>query len=56
MHTCIDNLKLFLSFSTIVATIDLKGLKVIMNIIYGLGLPFIYNLCSTPHVTYYSKS
>jgi hypothetical protein len=56
MHTCIDNLRLLLSFSTIVTTIDLKGLRAIMNIVYGLGLPFIYNLCSTPHVTYYSKS
>jgi hypothetical protein len=56
MHNCIDNLRLLLFFSTIVATIDLKGLRAIMNIVYGLGLPFIYNLCSTPHVTYYSKS
>jgi hypothetical protein len=53
MHTCINNLRLFLSFSTIATTTDLRGLRAIMNIVYGLGLPFVYNLCTTPHVTYY---
>jgi hypothetical protein len=55
MHACIDNFRLFSSFSTIVATIDLGGLMVAMNIVYKLGLLFVYNMCTTPHVTYYSK-
>jgi hypothetical protein len=37
MHICIDNLKLFSSFSTIATTIDLGGLRAAMNIVYKLG-------------------
>jgi hypothetical protein len=32
------------------------GLRATMNIVYGLGLRVVYNLCTTPRVTYYSKS
>jgi hypothetical protein len=35
--------------------LNLGGLRVDVNIVCGLGLSFVYNLCTTPHVTYDSK-
>jgi len=37
VHTYVDNLRLFLFFSTIATTIDLGGLRVIVNIFYELS-------------------
>jgi len=37
VHTYIDNLRLFSSFSTIATTIDLRGLRVTVNIFYELS-------------------
>jgi hypothetical protein len=42
-------------FSPLLPPLILGGLRVAVNIVCGLGLSFVYNLCTIPHVTSYSK-